>query len=247
MGVTSSSAASAENEFEAERRVALQQDSWFPTGGYSTWQYSTWRSLGLPTFDRLFSHCSSPLHLMVGLDGAGKSTLLYKLSCGRTVETIPTLGLNFEIVQYLDARITIKEFGGGEKLRPLLKSHLGDHWCSFRGILFVVDASNRERLAEARCELHQLLNASPGDGLHPERYTVPISESLVLIFANKQDLPSALSDEELRDALELRSLPQKDVHLQLCSATTGKGLYPGLKWYMDRFVQRVPARDWSRH
>lgn len=31
--------------------------------------------------------------LMLGLDGVGKTTMLYKLKLGRTVATIPTIGM----------------------------------------------------------------------------------------------------------------------------------------------------------
>ena len=71
-------------------------------------------------------------------------------------------------------------------------------------------------------EIKQLLEALSKE----ERNDIPI-----LIFANKQNLSSALSVEEIEKRLELnRKLSDWNWHLQSCSATYGDGLLDGLKW-----------------
>lgn len=55
----------------------------------------------------------------------------------------------------------------------------------------------------------------------------------VLIFANKQDLPHAMSAAEMTDKLGLPSLQGRKWYIQSCCATTGDGLYEGLDWLSD--------------
>lgn len=59
-------------------------------------------------------------------------------------------------------------------------------------------------------------------------------EVLVLVFANKQDLPNSMKPEELQDRLGLNLIGfrNRTWHIQPCCATTGDGLYEGLSWLM---------------
>ncbi len=54
------------------------------------------------------------------------------------------------------------------------------YYSSIEGVIFVIDASNKDRIMEARDEIHNLLS-------NEEARQVPC-----LIFANKQDLPGAV-------------------------------------------------------
>ncbi len=55
-------------------------------------------------FAKLFSSLFSKKEmriLMVGLDAAGKTTILYKLKLGEIVTTIPTIGIQLILFQFL--------------------------------------------------------------------------------------------------------------------------------------------------
>mmetsp|Transcript_132047 Transcript_132047/g.422993 ORF Transcript_132047/g.422993 Transcript_132047/m.422993 type:complete len:100 (+) Transcript_132047:26-325(+) len=65
------------------------------------------------------------------------------------------------------------------------------YYSSVDGVLFIVDAADRTRFAEAREELHALLN-------EPALQDVPLA-----ILGNKIDIPVAASEEEFRRALGL--------------------------------------------
>ena len=54
----------------------------------------------------------------------------------------------------------------------------------------------------------------------------------LLIFANKQDLPNALTVNEVTERLELNKISESDRkwHIQSSIATTGDGLYEGFDW-----------------
>ena len=155
---------------------------------------------------------------MLGLDAAGKTTILYKLKLGQVVTSIPTLGFNVETVQYKNIFFTVWDVGGQEKLRPLWRHHFQNT----RGLIFVVDSNDRDRIGEAREELMRI-------GAEHE-----LREALLLIFANKQDLPNAMDAAEITDKLGLPSLRNHKWYIQATSATSGDGLYEGLDWLSNQ-------------
>lgn len=151
---------------------------------------------------------------MVGLDAAGKTTILYKLKLGEIVTTIPTIGFNVETVEYKNISFTVWDVGGQDKIRPLWRHYFQNT----QGLIFVVDSNDRERVAESAEELSKML-------LEDE-----LKDAVLLVFANKQDLPNALSVGELTEKLGLRELRNKTWHIESTCATQGTGLYEGLDW-----------------
>ncbi|OLY83737.1 ADP-ribosylation factor [Smittium mucronatum] len=152
--------------------------------------------------------------LMVGLDAAGKTTILYKLKLGEIVTTIPTIGFNVETVEYKNINFTVWDVGGQDKIRPLWRHY----YQNTQGVIFVVDSNDRERVNEARDELTRLLNEDE------------LRDSILLVFANKQDLPNAMDSAEITDKLGLRSMRNRIWYIQSACATSGDGLYEGLDW-----------------
>ena len=55
-------------------------------------------------------------------------------------------------------------------------------------------------------------------------------QAILLVYANKQDLPNAMSAAEMTDKLGLHGLRHRQWYIQACCATTGDGLYEGLDW-----------------
>ncbi|EJD01139.1 ARF/SAR [Fomitiporia mediterranea MF3/22] len=152
--------------------------------------------------------------LMVGLDAAGKTTILYKLKLGEIVTTIPTIGFNVETVEYKNISFTVWDVGGQDKIRPLWRHYFQNT----QGIIFVVDSNDRDRIVEAREELQRMLNEDE------------LRNALLLVFANKQDLPNAMNAAEITDKLGLPSLQNRIWYIQAACATSGDGLYEGLEW-----------------
>lgn len=152
--------------------------------------------------------------LMSGLDAAGKTTILYKLKLGEVVTTIPTIGFNVETVQYKFISFTVWDVGGRDKIRPLLRHY-------FQGsdaLIFVVDSNDHDRIEDAREELMRMLSEDE------------MSEAVLLVFANKQDLPNAMAAAELTERLGLHNMRNRQWFIQSACATTGDGLYEGLDW-----------------
>ena len=152
--------------------------------------------------------------LMLGLDAAGKTTVLYKLKLNECVQTIPTIGFNVENLKYKNLDLTVWDVGGQDKIRPLWRHY----YQNTQGVIFVVDSNDRDRVGEARDELHRMLNEDE------------LREAILLVFANKQDLPNAMNAAEITDKLGLHSLRQRNWYIQSTCATTGDGLYEGLDW-----------------
>lgn len=160
--------------------------------------------------------------LMVGLDAAGKTTILYKLKLGEIVTTIPTIGFNVETVEYKNICFTVWDVGGQDKIRPLWRHYFQNT----QGLIFVVDSNDRERIAEAQEELQKMLQEDE------------LREAVLLVFANKQDLPNAMSAAELTDKLGLNQLRGRMWYIQATCATQGYGLYEGLDWLSNELSKK---------
>ena len=152
--------------------------------------------------------------LMVGLDAAGKTTILYKLKLGEIVTTIPTIGFNVETVQYKNINFTVWDVGGQDKIRGLWRHH----YLYMQGLIFVVDSNDKDRITEASEELQKMLREDE------------LQDATLLVFANKQDMPNAMSVSEVTDKLGLHSLGPRKWHIQGTCAPTGDGLYAGMDW-----------------
>ncbi|KAM3532302.1 hypothetical protein NHJ13051_000288 [Beauveria bassiana] len=167
--------------------------------------------------------------LMLGLDAAGKTTILYKLKLGQDVTTIPTVGFNVETVTYKNVKFNVWDVGGQDKIRPLWRHYFS----GTQGLIFVIDSSDRARIDEARQELHRIINDRE------------MTDCLLLVFANKQDLKegnltTAMKPQEVTEALQLSKLKDKVWYVVPSCATTGEGLLEGLAWLSNN-VKAPPA------
>lgn len=83
-----------------------------------------------------------------------------------------------------------------------------------------------------------------------------LRDALLLVFANKQDLPNAMNAAEITDKLGLHGLRQRTWFIQVrlsrpvlgsfidnvaqaACATSGDGLYEGLEWLSANIKRRV--------
>jgi len=116
---------------------------------------------------------------------------IHKHSLQHTNNAIP--GFNVETVEYKNIQFTVWDVGGQDKIRPLWRHYFQNT----QGIIFVVDSNDRDRVVEAREELQRMLNEDE------------LRDALLLVFANKQDLPNAMNAAEITDKLGLHSLRQR--------------------------------------
>jgi len=152
--------------------------------------------------------------LMLGLDAAGKTTILYNLKLGQCVTTIPTVGFNVETVTYKKTRFNVWDVGGQDKIRPLWRHY----YTGTQGLIFVVDCADVDRIDEAKQELHKIVNDRE------------MRDAVILVFANKQDLPEAMKPHEVQERLGLSLLRDRNWFVQPSCATNGDGIEDGLHW-----------------
>ncbi|KAI9448703.1 ADP-ribosylation factor family-domain-containing protein [Russula earlei] len=170
---------------------------------------------------RLFGNKEMRL-LMLGLDAAGKTTILYKLKLNQSVTTIPTVGFNVETVTYKNVKFNVWDVGGQDKIRPLWRHY----YTGTQGLVFVVDSQDRERIDEAKQELHRILSDRE------------MKDCLLLVFANKQDLPGAMSPAEVTEKMGLHRMRDRSWYVHPSCATTGEGLFEGLQWLSQNVKKR---------
>merc|ERR1712232_300639 len=92
-----------------------------------------------------------------------------------------------------------------------------------QALIFVVDSNDRERIDVAREELSKILSEDE------------MRDAVLLVFANKQDLPNSMPPAEVSEKLGLQSMRNRQWFIQSARATTGDGLYEGLDW-MSRIL-----------
>ncbi|XP_007886762.1 ADP-ribosylation factor-like protein 14 [Callorhinchus milii] len=172
--------------------------------------------------------------IMLGLNAAGKSTLLYKLKFGETEHfTVPTIGFNVEMLE-ADKQIslTVWDVGGQRKLRQFWPHYFQNT----DGIVYVVDSADKAHLEESKKEFESLLK-------HEHLKGVP-----VVVLANKQDLPNAMTADEVTRRLRLkRCCSDRDWYVQPCCAKTGQGLSAAMKTIILHVKRKVNYKDEGAH
>jgi len=159
--------------------------------------------------------------LILGLDSAGKTTILYKLQCGEVVTTIPTIGFNVETVTYKNIRFQVWDLGGQSSIRPYWRCY----YQNTDAIVYVVDSADVERLGTAKEELLSMLEEDE------------LRETPLVVFANKQDLPGAVTEAKVSEVLGLPTLKRRQWAIFKVSAIKGVGIYEGLDWLVNVIKQ----------
>ncbi|SAM01652.1 hypothetical protein [Absidia glauca] len=165
--------------------------------------------------------------LMLGLDNAGKTTILKRIN-GEPIDTIsPTLGFNIKTLEHDLYKLNIWDVGGQKSIR----SYWRNYFEQTDALVWVVDSADRLRLDDCRQELAVLLQE--------ER----LAGATLLVFANKQDIPGALSDKEIQQALSLDDITSHHWAIQSCSAVTGDSLLKGMDWVVKDVASRIYMLD----
>lgn len=138
--------------------------------------------------------------LVIGLDGAGKTSFVRCFGKGNKDgkaydEPRPTVGFNVKSVNMGSVLFDFWDVGGSEVCREYWKQFLQ----SIHNIVWVVDASNRERIKESSDALNNFLQN--------DKQMRPL-----LIVANKQDCDGAMKLSEIKKLLQVDSL-KRDVQI----------------------------------
>mmetsp|Transcript_18915 Transcript_18915/g.64091 ORF Transcript_18915/g.64091 Transcript_18915/m.64091 type:complete len:185 (-) Transcript_18915:196-750(-) len=154
--------------------------------------------------------------LILGLDAAGKTTILHRLQneADENIQTIPTIGFNVETLQYRNLRFQVWDLGGQTSIRPYWRCYFP----STDAIIFVVDSCDTERLGIAKQELVAMLEEEE------------LRDTILMVFANKQDMPGALGAQQVSESLGLPDIKNRQWSIHETSAVLGNGLFEGFDW-----------------
>jgi ADP-ribosylation factor-like protein 6 len=168
--------------------------------------------------------------VVVGLDNSGKTTVINRLKPpeAQSIDVVPTVGFTVEKFKTKSLQLTAFDMSGQGRYRNLWEHYYRD--C--QGIIFVIDSSDKLRLAVAREELEQLLNHAD---IRDRR--IPI-----LFLANKMDSRDALSSVRCSTTLELSHIENKPWHICSSNAVTGEGLDEGITWLTDQIRDQLKIR-----
>jgi signal recognition particle receptor subunit beta len=85
-------------------------------------------------------------------------------------------------------------------------------------LIYVVDSNDVKRIEESALELEKLLREEE------------MRNAVLLVLANKQDLPNAVSVSELTERLGLHRIRDRPWNVQATCAMSGDGLHEGMEW-----------------
>lgn len=179
--------------------------------------------------------------LILGLDHAGKTTLLeqmkgiYKKMPGIPPDRIPpTIGLNIGKMDINQCQCMFWDLGGQQRMRGIWEKYYADGMftvLSFslsltplrtaHAMIFVIDSADAGRMDEALLAFEAVRS-------HEELHGVP-----VLLMANKQDLPGALSPADIERKFSWTGSSSQTFRVQPASCLTCEGIADGVGWVID--------------
>lgn len=154
--------------------------------------------------------------IFLGLDSSGRTTTVNRWLGQANAVTIPTIGFNVNEVSAGNAKLTIWDVGGGSKIRPLWVHYIAPA-C---GLIWAVDSTDRHRLQESLHWMTQMIQHENSRGLP------------LLVLATKQDLPNAMSTEEIAREFKLDEIEGRNCTIQGCKVLdlNDDGADQALQW-----------------
>ena len=160
--------------------------------------------------------------LIVGLDNSGKTSIVERMKlrsggrgrAGGPAEVAPTVGFNVDEFNAGPLQFTVFDMSGAGRYRSLWEQHYNEA----QAVIFVVDSADKLRLCVAKDELDAMLQSRD---LHGKP---------ILVFANKNDVPSSLSPVDVAQGLELEDIDHHPWQIVPSNALDGTGLQEGVDW-----------------
>ncbi|HUT80507.1 MAG TPA: ADP-ribosylation factor-like protein [Candidatus Bathyarchaeia archaeon] len=163
--------------------------------------------------------------LFCGLSNAGKTTILNIFTKGDVFKTAPTLGVSLSTMAVnKDMNFRIFDLGGQEKFREEITPLL-----PFADIIiFVIDASNFERLPDVSQEFKRILDNS-------DKKLTPIC-----VLRHKSDIKKTIKTTTLINSLGLKKVLNRNWNVISTSAVTLEGLTELYGWILRETIGREP-------
>ncbi|XP_033118854.1 ADP-ribosylation factor-like protein 13B isoform X2 [Anneissia japonica] len=173
--------------------------------------------------------------VLIGLDNAGKTTAIKAVKGEANTEEPPTVG--FSSVEFTFEKkyeVTVYDLGGEKRIRDIWK----DYYAEVHGVVFVLDASDEDRIDECRLALRETLE-------HKK-----ICGKRILVLANKHDNDGALDEVDVCERLDLEDMVNDSkcpCRVETCAAIEGfgkkmdKSIFQGFQWLLSGM-----SDDWEK-
>eukprot|EP00798_Chlamydomonas_sp_ICE-L_P026099 gene26099-11813_t len=138
----------------------------------------------------------------------------------QTLEIAPTVGFSVDEFKKGALLFTVFDMSGAGRYRSLWEQYYREA----QAVVFVIDSADKFRLVVAKDEMDHMLS---NEGLRK----VPI-----IFFANKKDLPTALSPAEIAQALQLESIKDRPWQIVPSNGLNGEGLEKGTDWLAEKLT-----------
>ncbi|MCG3258861.1 MAG: GTP-binding protein [Candidatus Heimdallarchaeota archaeon] len=174
--------------------------------------------------------------VVIGLPQAGKTSLVRRIKTGEFLETIPTLGMQFETVDVGDARFDLFDLGGHISYRQTI-------WETYTrlayGVIFIIDSANPDQFDLAKEEFWKSIDLKES----ADQFTI-------LFLCNKSDLEESVDLETIINHLELFKLAEKEnasYQFFKTSMKTGYNVDDALQWLVNNAAKVVAKRNIDPH
>ncbi|XP_070503898.1 uncharacterized protein [Chironomus tepperi] len=163
----------------------------------------------------------TPKVLIFGPENSGKTTLLYQFKYSEFIQTIPTFSCNCETIFFNNLPMTFWDVGSSAPVQQFFNSYLKDK----NALVFVIDASDKERIGNARWLLSQVMD--------------DVQSMPLIIVGNKIDEVDVMDKNEIIEKLGLNQKDEWEYRIVMTSATTNEGIDEALKCiYMCLYSRR---------
>ncbi len=163
---------------------------------------------------------------------------------GDTIETIPTIGFNVESFKSHNTKFVAWDVGGrGRVSTSGTEGLILTIWLQIRAlhrhyyqgsdaVVYIVDAAEPEVMQDAIDEFSKMVD-------EPE-----LQDCIFMLLANKQDLPQALSAEEIANRFNVKNVKQT-ILVQGISGASGDGLNEAFSWLAKTLKGRKQTK-WGK-
>ncbi|KJH50968.1 ADP-ribosylation factor family protein [Dictyocaulus viviparus] len=146
----------------------------------------------------------------------------------RTTQIVPTIGFSMTNFTTHNFSITAFDMAGQGKYRNLWETY----YINSQAVIFVVDSTDRLRMAVARDELWMILD-------HKDVSGRPIP---ILVLANKMDVKDALTSAEVSISLGLDLIRGHKWNIHSTCALNGAGVQEALEWLSNEIKTYLDSR-----
>ena len=168
----------------------------------------------------LFKSKTKNVNLTIcGLDQAGKTTIVRYLISGEHRDTVPTMGINREVIKLPKLQMNVYDLGGQKEFRAI--------WSDVNensdALIYVVDSADRERFEETKEVFYNVLQTQIQNNIP------------VLLILNKCDLPDRINRIDFVRQFGLTGEISFKWACFETSALNGEGIIEAFTWLVDEF------------